>query len=95
MSKDNEKTLPKQIDSDYSLPGRFEHSNSVYFEAEIEKPKPKNRGILIMAIALVVLASVSFSYYFINQNEIDSQIIQNTRFDPEKKLVNQYGVGKF
>ena len=95
MPKDNEKTHPKEIDSDYSLPGRLEHSNSVYFDAEFEKPKPKNRGIWIMVIALVIVASVSFSYYFINQSEIDSQIIQNTLFDPEKKLVKQFGVGKY
>jgi len=31
-----------------------------------------------------------------NQNEIDSRIIQNTiNVDPEKKLVNQYGVGEY
>jgi len=95
LSKENEKTLPKQIDSDYSLPGRLEHSNSVYFDAEFEKPQPKNSGILIMVIALVIVAFLSFSYYFINQSEIDSKIIQNTLFDPEKKLVNQFGVGKY
>ena len=95
MSKNNEKTLPKDIDSDYSLPGRYEESNPAYFEAEYVKPKPKNRGILIMAIAFVIVASGFFSYYFINQSEIDSRIIQNTLFDPEKKLVNQYGVGKY
>jgi len=67
----------------------------VYFDAEYVKPKPKNRGILIMAIAFVIVASGFFSYYFINQSEIDSRIIQNTLFDPEKKLVNQYGVGKY
>ncbi len=95
MSKNNDKTLPKDIDSDYSLPGRYEESNPAYFEAEYVKPKPKNRGILIMAIAFVIVASGFFSYYFINQSEIDSRIIQNTLFDPEKKLVNQYGVGKY
>jgi len=95
LSKNNDKTLPKDIDSDYSLPGRYEESNPAYFEAEYVKPKPKNRGILIMAIAFVIVASGFFSYYFINQSEIDSRIIQNTLFDPEKKLVNQYGVGKY
>jgi len=34
LSKDNENTLPKDLDSDYSLPGLFEESNSVYFEAK-------------------------------------------------------------
>jgi len=48
-----------------------------------------------MIIALLVLASGFFSYYFINQNEIDSQIIQNKLIvDPENKLVSQYSVGK-
>ncbi len=48
-----------------------------------------------MVIAIVIVASGSFSYYFINQSEIDSQIIQNRLYDPEKKMVNQYGVGKY
>jgi len=92
----NDKTLPKDFDSDYSLPGRFEESNSEYFDAESVKSKPKNRTILVIAISFVIFSSGFFSYYFMNQNEIDSQIIQNTfNVDPEKKLVNQYGVGEY
>jgi len=92
----NDKTLPKDFDSDYSLPGRFEESNSEYFDAESIKSKPKNRTILVIAISFVIFSSGFFSYYFMNQNEIDSQIIQNTfNVDPEKKLVNQYGVGEY
>ena len=31
-----------------------------------------------------------------NQSEIDSRIIQNSlTYDPEKKLVDQYGVGEY
>ncbi len=96
MSKDNEKTLPKDLDSDYSLPGRFEESNSVYLDAKSVKPKPKNRGIWVMATAFLIFSSVFFSYYFMNQNEIDSRIIENNLIlNPEKKLVNQYDVGKY
>ena len=96
MPENNEKTLPKDFGSDYSLPGRFEESNSEYFGTESIKPKPKNRTILVAAIAFVIISTGFFSYYFMNQNEIDSRIIQNTlNVDPEKKLVNQYGVGEY
>lgn len=51
---------------------------------------------MVVAISFVVFSSVFFSYYFMNQNEIDSRIIQNTiNVDPEKKLVNQYSVGEY
>jgi len=95
LPEDNEKTLPKDFDSDYSLPGRFEESNSEYFDIESVKSKPKNRVILVIAVSFVIVSSVFFSYYFINQNEIDSRIIQNINVDPEKNLVNQYGVGEY
>ncbi len=96
MPEDNEKTLPKDFDSDYSLPGRFEESNSEYFDAEPVKSKPKNRGILVFTISFLIISSGFFAYYFMNQNEIDSQIIQNAiNVDPEKKLVNQYSVGEY
>jgi len=96
LPEDNEKTLPKDFDSDYSLPGRFEESNSEYFDVGSVKSKPKNRVILVIAIAFVIFSSGFFAYYFINQNEIDSRIIQNTiNVDPEKKMVNQYGVGEY
>ncbi len=96
MPEDNDKTLPKDFDSDYSLPGRFEESNSEYFDAESVKPKPKNRAILVIAISFVLFSSGFFAYYFMNQNEIDSQIIQNAiNVDPEKKLVNRYSVGEY
>jgi len=96
LPEDNDKILPKDSDSDYSLPGRFEESNSEYFDAESVKSKPKNRIILVIAVAFVIVSSGFFSYYFMNQNEIDSRIVQNTiNVDPEKKLVNQYGVGEY
>jgi len=95
LTEDNEKTLPKDTDSDYSLPGRLEEGNSAYFEEEPIKSKTKNRTILVIAISLVV-TSVFFSYYFMNQNEIDSRIIQNTMIlNPEEKLVNQFNVGEY
>ena len=95
MTEDNEKTLPKDTDSDYSLPGRLEEGNSAYFEEEPIKSKTKNRTILVIAISLVV-TSVFFSYYFMNQNEIDSRIIQNTMIlEPEEKLVYQFNVGEY
>ncbi len=96
MPEDNNKTLPKDSDSDYSLPGRFEEGNSEYFDVDSVKSKPKNRVILVIAVAFVIVSSGFFSYYFMNQNEIDSRIVQNTiNVDPEKKLLNQYGVGEY
>ena len=96
MTEDKDETLPKDTDSDYSLPGRFEEGHSEYFEASPDKPKPKNRAILITVLAFVIFSVGIFSYYFMNQNEIDSRIIQNSIImDPEKKLVNQYDVGEY
>ncbi len=96
MPEDNDKILPKDFDSDYSMPGRFEESNTEYFDAEPEQSKPQNRTILVIAISFVLVSSGFFAYYFLNQDEIDSQIIQNAIIvDPEKKLVNRYSVGEY
>ena len=96
MSEDKDKVLPKDFDSDYSLPGRLEESNSEYFDTEINKPKPKNKTIVVVMVAFMIVSAGVFSYYFMNQNEIDSQIIQNTvNIDPEKKLASQYNVGEY
>jgi len=96
LPEDDEKILPKDFDSDYSLPGRFEEGNSEYFDAEPVKPKPKNKEILVIAVAFVIVSSGFFAYYFMNQDAIDSKIIQSTiNVDPEKKLVNQYNVGEY
>ena len=93
-----EKVLPKE-DSDFSLPGRMDESNSAYFEpgikSEIES-KPKGRALAIFGIAFVLVAAGIFSYYFLNQSEIDSQILDNTAFKTlEEKMVEHYGVGQF
>ncbi len=95
MPEDNDKILPKDWDSDYSMPGRFEESNSEDFDADPVKSKPKNKAFLVIAISFVLVSSGFFAYYFMNQEEIDSKIIQNMNVDPEKKLVNQYGVGEY
>jgi len=92
---EDDKILPKDSDSDNSLPGRFEESNSEYDTVPV-KSKPKNRAILIVAVAFVIFSAGIFSYYFVNQDEIDSRIIQSSiSVDPEKNLVNQYGVGEY
>jgi len=89
-----EKVLPKE-DSDFSLPGRMDESNSAYFEPEIES-KSKGRALAIFGIAFVLVATGVFSYYFLNQSEIDSQIIENTTFKTlEEKMAEHYGVGQF
>ena len=94
MSENNDKVLPKDAESGYSVPGRFEDSgNSEYIEPI--KSKPKNRLIVVVTIFFIVISSGFFSYYFINQDEINSQIIQNTSLDPEKKLLAQYNVGEY
>ena len=95
MPEDDDKTLPKDFDSDDSLPGRFEESNSEDFDIEPVKPNSKNRIILVIAMAFVIVSLGSFSYYFMNQNEIDSRLIQNIYVDPERDLVNQYNVGEY
>ncbi|MCV0401093.1 MAG: hypothetical protein K5777_03815 [Nitrosopumilus sp.] len=90
----NDKVLPKE-DSDFSLPGRMDESNSAYFEPEIE-PKSKSKALAIFGIAFVLVAAGVFSYYFLNQSEIDSQILDNTTFKTlEEKMVKHYGVGQF
>jgi len=86
-----DKILPSE-NSDYSLPGRIEDSN---FENEIPA-KPKNRSLVIAGIAFLLVSAGFFSYYFINQDMIDSQIMDNTELKSiEEKMVIHYGVGEF
>jgi len=85
-----EKTLPK--DYDVYIPGRFEEGNSVPSES-IPESKPKSRGLSIAIILFAVFSVGVFSYYFINQADIDEQIIQN--MDPRESLANQYNIGEF
>ena len=88
MSED--KTFPKDYD-ETSLPGRFEESN--YTDTST---KPKSRGIILAMVLFAVFSVGIFSYYFINQADIDEQIIQNTlKITPEQILANQYNIGKF
>ena len=89
----DDKALPSE-NSDYSLPGRIEDSN---FENEIPvQAKPKNRSLTIAGIAFLLVSAGFISYYFINQNEIDSQIMDNTELKSiEEKMVIHYGVGEF
>ena len=95
MPEDNDKTLPKDF-SDYGLPGRLQDSNSEFFETKLVQSKSTNKVFVVMAISFVIVASIFFSYYFINQNEIDSKIIQNAmQTDPEKSLKNQYNIGEY
>ncbi len=85
-----DKILPSE-NSDYSLPGRIEDSN---FENEIPA-KPKNRSLTIAGIAFLLVSAGFFSYYFINQDMIDSQIMDNTELKSiEQKMVIHYGVGE-
>ena len=93
MPEDNEKTLPKDSDSDYSMPGRFEESNSESIPKSIPESKPKSRGLTIAIVLFAVFSVGIFSYYFINQADIDEQIIQN--MDPQEILANQYNIGEF
>jgi hypothetical protein len=95
LPKDSD-VLPKDTDSDYSLPGRLEEGNSEQYNTTHTESKPKNRIIWISIVSFVIVFAGFFSYYLMNQNEIDSQIIENTiKVDPEKKLVNQYNVGEY
>jgi len=93
-----EKVLPKE-DSDFSLPGRMDESNSAYFQYEIDskvESKYNGKALAIFGIVFVLVAAGVFSYYFLNQNEIDSQIIDNTKFKTlEERMAEHYGVGQF
>jgi len=88
-----DKALPSE-NSDYSMPGRIEDSNVGYNPPA--KPKPKNRSLTIAGIAFLVVSAGFFAYYFINQDMIDSQIMDNTELKSiEEKMVIHYGVGEF
>ena len=90
----NEGALPKD-DSDSNLPGRVDESNAAYFEPEIES-KSKGKSLAIFSIVFVLVATGVFVYYFLNQSEIDSQILDNTTFKTlEEKMAKHYGVGQF
>ena len=87
-----DKTLPK--DYDIYLPGRFEEGNTEPISKP--SPKPKSRGIVIAIVLFAVISAGFFSYYFINQTEIDSQIIQSTlKMTPEQVLASKYSIGEF
>ena len=88
-----EKTLPK--DYDVYIPGRFEESNSELPSESIpeSESKPKSRGLTIAIVLFAIFSVGIFSYYFINQSDIDEQIIQN--MDPQEILANQYSIGEF
>ena len=86
-----EKILPK--DYDVYIPGRFEESNSELPSESIPESKPKSRGLSIAILLFAVFSVGIFSYYFINQSDIDEQIIQN--MDPREILANQYNIGEF
>ncbi|MBT5201017.1 MAG: hypothetical protein HOK63_04020 [Thaumarchaeota archaeon] len=91
-----DKVLPKDTDSDYSLPGRIEESNAEYFEIDNIPPKPQNKIIIIVAISFLLISAGAFTFYFINQPEIDSQLIDNTlNFDPEKQMIEKYNIGEY
>ncbi|QLH02291.1 hypothetical protein C5F47_01245 [Nitrosopumilus cobalaminigenes] len=89
-----EKVLPKE-DSDFSLPGRMDESNSAYFVPEIES-KSKSKSLVIFGIAFVLVSTGIFAYYFLNQSEIDSEILDNSAFKTlEERMVEHYRVGQF
>ncbi|WP_428323950.1 hypothetical protein [Nitrosopumilus sp.] len=97
MSED--KILPKDSDSDYSLPGRYEESNFTHEQPIVpyeNTPRSNSKSLAIGVIAFAIISTGFISYYFLNQNEIDSQIVQNTlNISPEQILAEQYNVGKY
>ena len=86
-----EKILPKDYDA--YIPGRFDESNSESIPESIPESKPKSRGLTIAIVLFAVFSVGIFSYYFINQSDIDEQIIQN--MDPRESLASQYSIGEF
>ena len=89
----SDKALPSD-DSDYSLPGREQDSDIGFLKPEIEE-RPKSRGITIAGIILVVVVAGFFSYYFANQERIDSEILDNTIITIEERMVEKYNIGQF
>lgn len=90
----SDKALPDE-NSDYSLPGRNEESDIACFVPPVES-KPKSRALTISMIVFLLASAGVFSYYFMNQNQIDSEILDNTSFKTlEQKMVREYGVGQF
>ena len=84
--------------SDYFNTRPFEYGDSDYFNTEpIESPqRSKNKTLIVAMIAFGIVASGFFSYYFINQAEIDSKIIQNTlRIDADEILASKYNIGEY
>ena len=89
----SDKVLPSE-NSDSNLPGRVEESNFGYYD--VPESKPKSRTLSIAAVAFVLVSAGFFSYYFMNQSQIDSEILDNTLpLTAEQKMVSQYGVGEF
>lgn len=96
MSEDPYKTLPKDANSDYSLPGRFEESNFEHTQTSIENPKINNKWIWISIISFSIISVGFFGYYFLNQENIDSEILENVvNIEPGKKLFEKYKIGEF
>lgn len=88
----SDKTLPSD-NYDSNLPGRIEDSNFGCYDVPV---RPKNKTLGIAAVAFVLVSAGFFSYYFINQDQIDSEILGNTLpLTAEQKMVIQYGVGEF
>jgi len=88
----SDKVLPDE-NSDYSMPGSSEESVA-YFDNSV--PKPKSRALLIAIISFAIVFAGFFSFYFVNQNSIDSQIMDNTSLmTKEERMVKQYNVGEF
>lgn len=91
----SDRTLPSD-DSDYSLPGREQDSNVGFFKPEPEiEERAKSKGIIVVGIIFVVVAAGFFSYYFVNQERIDSEILDNTIITIEERMVEKYSIGQF
>lgn len=91
----SDRALPSD-DSDHSLPGREQDSNVGFFKPEPEiEERPKSKGIIVAGIIFVVVAAGFFSYYFVNQERIDSEILDNTIVTMEERMVEKYNIGQF
>ena len=75
-----------------------EYGDSDYFSTEPAgiPQRSKNKTLIVAMIAFGIVASGFFSYYFVNQAEIDSKIIQNTlRVDADEVLASKYSIGEY
>ena len=88
-------SLPSD-NSDYSLPGRIEDGDVGYVPTIPQSgERPKSKGLVLAGIFFAIVSVGFFAYYFINQEYIDSEILDNTIVTLDEHMASQYDIGQF